>query len=654
MSGTTYARVGLSETEAEGVPSSSSAMGRMFGSGHDDPWSLSKLLFLWASPLIERGNALKKGERLSLLSLPEEFASDQVYAEFRTHWADAPSGFAVPTGMRLSTSLHALILVDFWTAGLFRALSDVSVFISALLIKQIVRASDDDDVASIVMFAFLIGINGLVGSVALQQFIHGCFLCGNKVVSASNSICYHAILNLRMHRLNPVRTVGEINNIQSKDSSELREFVAFAHNLWACPLLLVACVVLLLHQLGLAGLVSCVLLPLLLPIEAAISKRSRVVRKEALKKADVRMGSVYELIDGIKTVKFTGWGLESHIDALREDELESLWHSSMIAMGNTVLTSSSTLVVTLATFAVYSLLHGSTIQADQAFSSLVIIGIIGRPMKLIPKCISLLADARVSCARIEDLMSQAEAFYSPPDDEGAREDGMGVQMSPLTVSATAPSSWRASDAASVSSLSLLEATATRPPADAVVLSRVSLPLAAAATDNSGSNLVVITGDIASGKTALLLAVLGELDIKGRHRGAALPARPMMAYVAHEPWILNASVRDNIFFVAPPGPSSEEAYQRALEACCLSVDLDAWADRDGTIIGEKGVNISGILSFLCSYLFYPFLSSLFLCLPDIPSLSFFLFSSLQHNLFRGSEAEDCSRPQSPLSRTRAAA
>jgi ABC-type multidrug transport system fused ATPase/permease subunit len=124
-----------------------------------------------------------------------------------------------------------------------------------------------------------------------------------------------------MHRLNPVRTVGEINNIMCKDTAELREFVVFAHNLWSCPLLLIACVALLLHQLGLAGLVSCVLLPLLLPIEAAIGKKSRTVRKEALEKADARMGSVYELIDGIKTVKFTGWGLETHIDALRHQPI---------------------------------------------------------------------------------------------------------------------------------------------------------------------------------------------------------------------------------------------------------------------------------------------------------------------------------------------
>ena len=572
----------------------------MFGMGTTQAsWTISKLFFLWTRPLIERGDAK------TLYDLPTNYSSRSIYTEFQKHWATSPSGFAVPGGMRLFTALHSLIMVEFWVAGFYRFVSDLTVIASSLLIKQIVRASDESDIHGIVTYAFLIMINGLLGAIALQHFIHGCFLTGSKVASAGSSICFHATLRLRMHRLNPVRGIGEINNIQAKDTAEVREFVIFAHNLWSSPMVLAMCVGLLLYQLGAAGLVSCILLPLLLPVEARMSKWSRLVRKEALRKADARVNSVYELIDGIKTVKFTNWGyLEGTINAHRRAELCSLWTSCMIEMLNTVLTSSSILVVTLVTFAVYSIAHGTSIRADTAFSSLVIIGIIGRPMKLIPKCISLLADARVSCVRIEELISQGEAFGSSLQEDGdAGEDGEddadfeddavtgvagGLQVCPLGRRDGQE------EIASFSALTLTDAIATRTPATTEVLSRISLafPPPRLYGPGQGTNLVVITGDIASGKTSLLLLLLGELDVKGQPRNVAAgaPTRPVCAYIGHEPWILNGTVRDNIVLGATK--FSEDAYERALADCCLSIDLEAWEGRDKTMIGEKGVNISG--------------------------------------------------------------
>jgi len=39
-----------------------------------------------------------------------------------------------------------------------------------------------------------------------------------------------------MHKMDPPKSIGEINNVQSKDTSALRDLVVFFHNLWACPL----------------------------------------------------------------------------------------------------------------------------------------------------------------------------------------------------------------------------------------------------------------------------------------------------------------------------------------------------------------------------------------------------------------------------------
>jgi ATP-binding cassette, subfamily C (CFTR/MRP), member 1 len=63
----------------------------------------------------------------------------------------------------------------------------------------------------------------------------------------------------------------------------------------------------------------------------------------------------------------------------------------------------------------------------------------------------------------------------------------------------------------------------------------------------------------------------------------------IAYVPQSPWILNASIRDNILF----GNDFDEAYyNKVVSACSLKPDLEIMPSGDRTEIGEKGINLSG--------------------------------------------------------------
>lgn len=56
-----------------------------------------------------------------------------------------------------------------------------------------------------------------------------------------------------------------------------------------------------------------------------------------------------------------------------------------------------------------------------------------------------------------------------------------------------------------------------------------------------------------------------------------------------PFILNATVRDNILFGEP---FVQDRYDCVLEACCLTSDIDTFLHKDLTEIGERGVTLSG--------------------------------------------------------------
>ena len=64
----------------------------------------------------------------------------------------------------------------------------------------------------------------------------------------------------------------------------------------------------------------------------------------------------------------------------------------------------------------------------------------------------------------------------------------------------------------------------------------------------------------------------------------------VSFVAQQPWILNATVKDNITLGLKD--VDPVRYQEAIKYSNLESDLDLLVDKDATEIGEKGVNLSG--------------------------------------------------------------
>lgn len=63
----------------------------------------------------------------------------------------------------------------------------------------------------------------------------------------------------------------------------------------------------------------------------------------------------------------------------------------------------------------------------------------------------------------------------------------------------------------------------------------------------------------------------------------------IAYVPQNPWLINASIRDNILFGESYRP---KRYQKCLELCALMPDIELMPDGDMAEIGERGINLSG--------------------------------------------------------------
>ncbi|TFK72661.1 hypothetical protein BDN72DRAFT_876371 [Pluteus cervinus] len=110
-------------------------------------------------------------------------------------------------------------------------------------------------------------------------------------------------------------------------------------------------------------------------------------------------------------------------------------------------------------------------------------------------------------------------------------------------------------------------------------------------------LTVVAGPTASGKTALLTALLGELTTLS---GCILLPKNLskvdengythsISYAAQTPWLQHQTIKENILFGSP---YDEDRYRETVVCCALIPDFEALEDGDETEIGMRGVSLSG--------------------------------------------------------------
>ena len=89
----------------------------------------------------------------------------------------------------------------------------------------------------------------------------------------------------------------------------------------------------------------------------------------------------------------------------------------------------------------------------------------------------------------------------------------------------------------------------------------------------------------AGKSSVLQAVLGEFPCSE----GKICLAGKISYSPQESWVFSGSVRQNILFGSP---FCQERYRAVISACALEHDLAQWEHGDRTLVGERGVSLSG--------------------------------------------------------------
>ncbi|KAJ2909258.1 hypothetical protein GGI21_002063, partial [Coemansia aciculifera] len=100
-------------------------------------------------------------------------------------------------------------------------------------------------------------------------------------------------------------------------------------------------------------------------------------------------------------------------------------------------------------------------------------------------------------------------------------------------------------------------------------------------------LLAVVGKVGAGKSALLFALLGEMQHTSGE--VFIDHKRTFAHVSQAPWLMSTTIRENILFGLP---YDELWYAKVVDACELRRDLDHLASGDLTVVGNGGMALSG--------------------------------------------------------------
>ncbi|KAK9468102.1 P-loop containing nucleoside triphosphate hydrolase protein [Lipomyces arxii] len=367
---------------------------------------------------------------------------------------------------------------------------------------------------------------------------------------------------------------GSIINLMAVDSYIISDAVMQVQQLIKVFVMLTVSFALLFDTLGWSAVAAIFTMFSIIPGNYVVAVKFGRAMKDMMRFTDQRIHKTNEILQSIKVVKYFAWErrFTEALEEIRENEASKLKERAILWSTAGVFWYGFIPIVTFTTFGSYTLIAKRELTATIAFTSIAIFYLLRSPIEILVDAFSAVVEAKVSLDRIDRFLlekgtTKYEQMTVPKD-----------SLSPLIGFSSAFFSW-----------------GDNSDGNTFYLRNLSI-------DFQVGKLTVIVGPTGSGKTSLLMALLGEMTLlKGSVflpsplNGESLRPDPItglmnsVAYCAQQPWLLNESIRDNILFGSP---YLEGRYKACVYACALMRDLEILEYGDQTSIGEKGIALSG--------------------------------------------------------------
>ncbi|KAG4028259.1 hypothetical protein MFRU_023g00940 [Monilinia fructicola] len=451
----------------------------------------------------------------------------------------------------------------YFRGALFKTVSDSLAFIQPQLLKLLIRwvksRSTDEPQPVIRGAAIALGMFSVsVGqTMALHQYFQRAFETGMRIKTALTAAIYGKSLKLS-NEGRASKSTGDIVNYMAVDTQRLQDLTQYGQQLWSAPYQIILCMVSLYQLVGLSMLAGVAAMVLMIPINGLIARLMKKLQQEQMKNKDSRTRLIAEIINNMKSIKLYAWSsaFMAKLNFVRNDqELKTLRKIGAAQSVANFTWSTTPFLVSCSTFAVFVLTTNTPLTTDIVFPTLTLLNLLTFPLAILPMVITSIIEASVAVKRLTSFFTAEELQPDAVILKGAIEDD-GEES--LTIR-DASFSWDRNS-------------------DRNVLQDIHF------SAHKGE-LTCIVGRVGAGKSSFLQALLGDLwKVKGQ-----VVVHGKTAYVAQQPWVMNATVKENILFGHRFDPNF---YDKTVRACALTEDFAQLPDGDETEVGERGISLSG--------------------------------------------------------------
>ncbi|XP_055640688.1 ATP-binding cassette sub-family C member 4-like [Toxorhynchites rutilus septentrionalis] len=533
---------------------------------------LSVLSFWWTYDLFHKGSTKTLG--LSDLYKPlEEDHADKLGDKLEKQWERQLKNYKKKS--KGGPSLVKAIFRAFWQDWLL--LSIITVFGEIILriaqpfllgrLLLYFRRQTDMTFDEALYFTF-----GMIATKAASVIVDNRYaiitaLNGVRTRIAVCNIIYRKSLRLSRNALGDT-SPGKVVNLMSNDVNRFDIVSYILSFMWSSPLVTIIVLVLLWYEVGWAGPIGLVVVFIVTPIQSFFGKLTSRYRLQTALKTDERIRLMDEIISGIQVIKMYAWEkpFAMLISLARKAELKIVLKSGLIRGMYMTFQLFTTRAALFATMITLILMEGE-LTAAKVFVVASYLNIVSHVMSgMFVRGVAEIAEALVAIRRLQNFLEYEEINDSKtqtndPVEHNENRADIAIRLHSVTAR------WNPVTADG-------RDQEHRPP----TLSNLSIEF-------RKGQLIGIVGAVGSGKSSILQAILRELPLESGH----ILNNEIMSYASQEPWLFAGSIRQNILFGST---MDRKRYKAVVRVCALETDLEQFAEGDETLIGERGVSLSG--------------------------------------------------------------
>ncbi|KAF5664791.1 ATP-binding cassette transporter [Fusarium heterosporum] len=570
-------------------------LGRLLRTGYSRPLQVDDLYDLPSNRLVEdHANRLEEAWAARLV-INRERKSKETSGLFswRPFWARHTSDTTV-----LTLALNDVCFRCFWLGGLFKLAGDLSQIVSPLIIRFLIGTlSDPSQQALRSGFGYVIGLFLLL-VFSVTSNVHGFYRSYTTGVLLRGALM-HVIYRRATTQLSEKAKLkhglgtGKLMSLISADVTRVDFCCGFFHVAWTSIFQMLLCFALTVWTMGYSALPGFGLLALLYPLQSFMMGRLLRLRRASMPFTDARVKAVVEAVSAIRLVKTNAYeeALLSKIGKVRSDEVNFIRKRMLLRALNTAVSYTAPTLASVVSIVCYGATSKNGMDAGVVFSSLALFMLLRTPLQALPTSLSAIADARAALERLSLFMlaSDADSPFPTANLQPVFGDNAEEKQPSDAVVRVEEATFAYHDDEELLAADDQNVMQEKPESQLPTKKSQRLFLDSFLVERN--QLVCIVGAVASGKSSVIKALLGDMQlVQARSYQLSLVASSSeIALAPQTAWLLSETVRENIVFGRPLDLTW---YDEVLTRCCLHQDLKALPDGDMTVVGENGVSLSG--------------------------------------------------------------